>query len=114
MAAAIVIVMVAILPARAIPGIDASHATQHRLGADSCILDAVIIYTDPYVGSRLSHREIVANIAHMCARPFALYSEDLALDGDAAEALLRRTIEAGLRGQFHAPSDLWPERPADR
>jgi hypothetical protein len=96
------------------PGIDTSRVTQHRLGADSCILDAVIIYTDPYIGGRLTHQQVVANIAHMCARPFGLYSEDLKIDRFDAERLLRQTIEAGLRGQFRGERDPDAARPAGR
>jgi hypothetical protein len=72
-----------------------------RQRADACILGAVIIYTDPYIGGRLGHAAIVDDIARMCARPFAIYGEDRALDAAAQRLLLRRVIEAGLRGQFH-------------
>jgi hypothetical protein len=90
--------------------IDVAHAARDRRRADACILGAVVIYTDPYIGSRLSHREVVGKIARMCARPFAIYAEDLALDAAAARRLLRRTVEAGLRGQFHDESLGEPAR----
>jgi hypothetical protein len=89
-------------PAFGRAGIDTRRALQHRLGADACIIDAVIIYTDPYIGGRLTHDQVVANIARMCERPFALYGEDLRLDPATARRRLRQTIEAGLRGQLRA------------
>jgi hypothetical protein len=95
-------------------GIDTSRTVQHRLGADTCILDAVIIYTDPYIGGRLTHDQVVANIARMCARPFGMYSEDLELDSGAARLLLRQTVEAGLRGQFREERDATEPHPVDR
>lgn len=88
-------------PARASARIDVAHTQRDQQRADACILDGVVIYTDPYIGGRMRHREIVANIAQMCAHPFARYAEDRALDAAAVQPVLRRIIEAGLRGQFH-------------
>lgn len=101
-------------PAQARYGIDARHAEQHRRAADTCILDGVIIYTDPYIGGRLTQREVVANIARMCEQSFARYGEDLALDEATARRLLRQTIESGLRGQFRLAGDEDAAHPAGR
>lgn len=117
LAAAVVVLLMLPAPltaACASARIDTAHRQQHRQSADNCILDAVIIYTDPYIGGRLTNREVVANIAQMCAGPFALYSEDLALDDEDAQRLLRQVIEAGLRGQFRLTGDQDTTRPADR
>jgi len=103
----------ATMSAQAEPGIDSSRAAAHRRGADGCILDAAVIYTDPYIGGRLTHRQVVAAIARMCARSFALYSEDLALDAIDARRLLHQTIEAALRGQFRDSAGT-PTPPGDR
>jgi hypothetical protein len=92
--------------------IDTAHTARDRRNADACILRAVIIYTDPYIGGRLSNQEVVAKIAHMCADPFRIYSEDLGIDPEQARRLLRRTIEAGLRGQLRRAADRLPPRNA--
>jgi hypothetical protein len=85
---------------RASPRIDTTHTVRDRLTVDSCILGAIIIYTDPYIGARFTNDQIVANIAQLCAQPFGILSEDLRLDSAAAQRTLRQTIEAGLRGQL--------------
>jgi hypothetical protein len=101
LAAAVLLLTAPLTASRASGRIDAAHAPRDRHRADSCILGAVVIYTDPYIGGRLSHQEIVADIVQMCARAFAVYAEDRVLDAPAAQRLLRQIIEAGLRGQFH-------------
>jgi hypothetical protein len=97
---------------RASGRIDTAHTARDRRNADACILRAVIIYTDPYIGGRLSNAEVVAAVARMCAGPFRIYSEDLGLDPAEARRLLRRTIEAGLRGQLHEAADRPPPHDA--
>ena len=87
-------------PARANGRIDVAHTERDRQRADACILGGVVIYTDPYIASRLHYGDIVANIARMCATPFARYADDRGFDAAMAQSLLRRVIEAGLRGQF--------------
>lgn len=97
-------------PARAIGQIDAAHLSRDRQRADACILRGVIIYTDPYISRGLAHRQIVAAIADMCGRQFAIYAEDGGLDAPSAQRLLRQTIEAGLRGQFNEDGGAEPRR----
>jgi hypothetical protein len=80
--------------------IDQAHLNEHRLDADACVVRAVVIYTDPYIGSRLTGAEIVAAIARMCEAPFRIYAEDLGVTGREARRIARRAIEAGLRGQL--------------
>jgi hypothetical protein len=99
--AAALLSVLPLVPVQASGQIDVAHTQRDRQRVDSCVLGGVVIYTDPYIGSRLTYREILANIARMCARPFARYAEDQALDAAAAQPVLRRIIEAGLRGQFH-------------
>ena len=88
--------------------IDRSHIAEHRRDADACIVRAVVIYTDPYIGGRLSNAEIVAAIARMCAAPLRIYTEDLGLAGPAADRLTRDVIGAALRGQFPAENGYSP------
>ncbi len=90
----------AIAAGRASSRIDTTHATRDRLALDACIVRGVIIYTDPYIGGRLTNTQIVADIAGMCSRPSRIYTEDLGLDSAEAQRLLEQTIEAALRGQF--------------
>ena len=85
---------------RASPRIDTAHTARDRRNADACIISGVVIYTDPYIGGRLSNAEIVGRIARMCAQAFRIYAEDRGLDAADADRVLRQTIEAGLRGQF--------------
>jgi hypothetical protein len=87
--------------------VDTSHAAAHRRDADACVVRAVVIYTDPYIGGRLSHAEIVAAIARMCAAPLRIHAEDLGLAAPAAERLAQNLIAAGLRGQLPAETG-WP------
>jgi len=98
---AVAALLAAAMPARASGRIDTAHLRRDRLRADACILGAVVIYTDPYIGAHMRHAAIAADIARMCSGPFAIYADDRVLDAAAAARLLRQTIEAGLRGQFH-------------
>jgi hypothetical protein len=104
-ACALVAMAVAVAPLFASPAIasaqiDRRHAAADRQNADTCILGAINIYTDPYARRRTNH-QIVADIAHICATQFYVYADDVGLDSADARKLLRQTIEAGLRGQFH-------------
>jgi hypothetical protein len=85
--------------------IDQTHLTAHRLAADACVVRAVVIYTDPYIGGPLTSAEVIAAIARMCAAPLLVYSEDLGLAAADADRLERRMIEAGLRSQLPAETD---------
>lgn len=98
---------------RAMGRIDTTHTARDRYKADACILGAIVIYTDPYIGARLSSEEVIADIARMCAVPFRIYSEDLGLDPADARRLLRRTIEAGLRGQLRQATGRRRATPAE-
>jgi hypothetical protein len=99
--ATIIALALSVAPGRASGRIDTAHSERDRQHADACILGAVVIYTDPYIGGRMSHPQIVADIARMCAGAFTIYADDRRLDAPAARRLLRQVIEAGLRGQFH-------------
>lgn len=90
------------------PRTDTAHLAAHRQDADACVLRAVVIYTDPYIGGHLSYDEVVAAIAGMCAAPLRLYAEDLGLAAPAAERLAQHLIGAGLHGQLPAETGRPP------
>jgi hypothetical protein len=98
---ALMLTAAALLPAAFASGrIDTAHAARDRKRADACVLGGVVIYTDPYIGRRMSHAAIVADIARMCAGPFARYADDRMFGAAETRWRLRHVIEAGLRGQF--------------